>query len=165
MRPLSVVSACAALGVATVAYATASSEPMGNMNMPGLAMPMPGESPAQPGRQAYTSNHAFLIKLRSFPRPVPFEKYFAVQFAVYDGRNPGKGLIDAHLTVTAGMRHGVSEGFAHGMQSTPRILAKGDLFTVSGLYFHMAGPWTLKVDVERKGQTGTAYFTLPCCAQ
>ena len=162
---LAIVVASAAMCVATVVHGDTSAAPMAGMNMPGMHMSAPAQPPAGPTREAYTGNRAFLIKLRSVPRPIPFEKYFTLKFAVYDGHHPTRALADAHLAVTVGMRHGLKHGFAHGMQSTPRIQAKGGFFTVSGMYFHMAGPWTLKVDVERNGQGGTAYFTLPCCGQ
>ena len=162
---LSVVIAWIAMSVATAAHSGTPADSMAGMKMPGMSMPAVEAASAGPTRQAYTGNHAFLVKLRSIPHPIPFEKYFTVEFAVYDGRAPTRALPDAHVTVTAGMRHGLAHGFAHGMQSTPRVQANGDLVTVSGLYFHMTGPWTLRVNVERKGQRGTAYFTLPCCAQ
>ena len=159
----SIVAAWTALCVAAAAQ-SATPAAMPGLKMSGMSMPTQGQ-PAGPTRQAYTGKHVFLVKLRSIPRPIPYEKYFTLEFAVYDGRHPTKAFPDAHLTITAGMRHGLKHGFAHGMQSTPRIEAKGSLFTVSGLYFHMAGPWILEVHVERNGQTGTADFTLPCCGQ
>jgi hypothetical protein len=157
---LSMIAAWTAMSVATAAYSGTMHTSMPGTKMSGMSTPAPA-----PTRQAYTGNHAFLIELRSVPHPVPFEKYFTLEFAVYDGHHPTKALPDARLTVTAGMRHGLKHGFAHGMQSTPRVQAKGNLFTVSGMYFHMAGPWTVEVDVKRDGQRGTAYFTLPCCGQ
>jgi len=157
---LSLVVASAAMCVAATVCSGTPVAPMAGMHMSASAEPDAG-----PTRQAYTLNHAFLIELRAVPRPIPFEKYFTLEFVVYDGRHPTKALTDTHLKVTAGMRHGLKHGFAHGMQSTPRIRAKRGLFTVAGMYFHMAGPWTLRVDVERNGRKGTAYFTLPCCGQ
>jgi hypothetical protein len=162
---LAIVVFSAAMCVATAVCCDTSAAPMAGANMPGMPMSAPAEPAAAPIREAYTRSHAFLIKLRSIPTPIPFEKYFTLEFAVYDGRHPTKALADAHLAITAGMRHGLKHGFAHGMQSTPRIQAKGGSFTVSGMYFPMLGPWTLKVDVERNGQRGTAYFTLPCCGR
>ena len=153
------IGACAAL-CAAAAHPTASLARTAGMS--GMSAPA---NPAGPTREAYTGNHAFLIKLRSVPRPIPFEKYFTLQFAVYDGHHPTMPLANAHLTVTAGMRHGLKHGFAHGMQSSPRIGARAGTFVVSGLYFHMMGPWTLRVDAERNGERGTAYFTLPCCGR
>lgn len=161
---LSIVAAWTAMCVATAANSGAPASEMAGMKMSGMSMAAEGQ-PGEPTRQAYTSNHAFLVKLHSIPRPVPFEKYFAIKLAVYDGRHPTKLLPDAHLSITAGMRHGLKHGFAHGMQSTARVQASGGVYTVSGLYFHMAGPWTLEVNVERAGQKGTAYLTLPCCGQ
>lgn len=159
-----IVIASAAMWVASSVCCDTSAGSMAGMNQ-GMPMSAPAQPAAAPTREAYTRNHAFLIRLRSIPHPIPFERYFTLEFAVYDGHHPTKPLTDAHLAITAGMRHGLEHGFAHGMQSTPRVQAKGGSFTVSGMYFHMLGPWTLRVDVERNGQRGSAYFTLPCCGQ
>jgi hypothetical protein len=137
--------------------------PMAGMNMSDMRIPVAVQPVAAPTRQAYTGHHVFLIELRSVPRPIPFERYFMLQLAVFDGRRPGQALPDAHLTIAVGMRHGLKQGFVHGMESTPRIVAKRGVFTVTGMYFHMMGPWILKVDVHGDGRKGTAYFTLPCC--
>lgn len=157
------LAACTAMSVASAAHSDAPASTMAGMQMSG--MHMPGPTTAAATQEAYTGNHAFLVKLRSIPRSIPFEKYFTLELAVYDGHHPARMLKDAHVAVIAGMRHGLAHGFAHGMQSTPRIEATGNLFRVSGLYFHMAGPWTLEVDVARGGQKGTAYLTLPCCGK
>jgi hypothetical protein len=135
--------------------------PSGGMHMK-MAMP---EEPAHfaPTRQAYTENRRFLVKLATLPQPIPYQKYFDLRFVVYDGRNPQKELTDAKLTVEAGMRHGLKHGFAHGMQSTPKLSEKDGEFTLSGMYFHMMGPWVIKLTVEEGGKQGTAYFRLPCC--
>jgi len=168
-RVLFAMVACLGMRFASAGQPSASSGAMPGMNMPGMNMPgmnmsMPKDaSTSLPTAEAYTVDHRFLIKLRSVPRPIPFEKYFTLQIAVYDAREPASVLPDAHVAVTAGMRHGLETGFAHGMQSTPQIAAQNGTVTVSGLYFHMAGPWTLKVDVEQHGRKDTAYLTLPCC--
>jgi hypothetical protein len=160
MTTRGVVMAFVAVVLAASAPAWAQS---GGMKMP-MAMP---EKPAHfaPTRQAYTTNHRFLIKLLSVPRPIPYEKYFDLRFAVYDAKHPDKQLPDAGLEIYAGMRHGMKTGFAHGMQSAPKIDAKGGVFTISGMYFHMMGPWTLKATVTKGKETGVAYFQLPCCAR
>lgn len=123
------------------------------------------DKPAQfaPTRSAYTRNHEFLVKLLVVPHPIPFEKYFNVRFAVYDGHHPSKEFHDAHLALFAGMRHGLKHGFAHGMQSSPKIRERHGVFRISGMYFHMMGPWVVKVTVKKGKETGVAYFRLPCC--
>ncbi len=115
--------------------------------------------------QAYTTNHLFLIKLLSIANPIPFEQYFDLQFAVLDGKNPTQRISDAKVKIFAGMRHGLKHGFAHGMQSSPQVLANGGVYSVSGMYFHMLGEWTLEITVTKNGQEGSAYFQLPCCKQ
>lgn len=116
-----------------------------------------------PTRAAYTTNHLFLVKLLAVPRPIPFEKYFHLRFAVYDGKHPSAEIDGAKITIFVGMRHGLKHGFAHGMESTPKIVAAKDAFTVSGMYFHMMGPWVLKATVTKGKERGVAYFDLPCC--
>lgn len=116
-------------------------------------------------RQAYTTNRAFLVKLISVPNPIPYEKYFKLRLAVYDAAHPGRVLSDAQVSVTAGMRHGLKTGFAHGMQSSPRVHEDNGVVTVSGMYFHMMGPWTLETTVRHGNKDGVAYIDLPCCAQ
>jgi hypothetical protein len=140
--------------------------PKGSGAMGDMKMPM-AEQPAnfKPATQAYTTNHVFLVKVVTLPDPIPYEKHFAMTFSVYDGRHPDRRLPGAEVHVTAGMRHGQKTGFAHGMQSTPKVERKGGVDTVSGLYFHMLGTWTLQVDVQDGDERGTAYLDLPCCAQ
>jgi len=135
----------------------------GDVNM---SMPM-ADAPAhfRPTREAYTDNHQFLVKLLAVPSPVPFEEYFTLRFAVYDGHDSTKKLSGAVLKVSAGMRHGMKQGYAHGMESAPKITGKDGVFTVSGMYFHMMGAWTLEASVEEGGKRGIAFFQLPCCGQ
>lgn len=141
--------------------ATAVSAQMNDMKS------MPAEKPATgpATRQAYTTNHAFLVKLVSIPHPIPYEKYFRVRLAVYDGMMTSRRVADAQVAVYAGMRHGMTNGFAHGMQSSPKVATQNGIVTVSGMYFHMMGPWTLQATVHSGGKSGVAYFQLPCCAQ
>ena len=131
----------------------------------GMKMPMEGPAHFAATRQAYTKNHDFLVKLVTLPQPIPYEGYFDLRFAVYDGHHPAKPLTDADLTILAGMRHGLKHGFAHGMQSSPKVAKSNGEFTVSGMYFHMMGPWVLKMTVSEGGKEGVAYFRLPCCGK
>ena len=130
-------------------------------------MKMPMDKPASTAltRQAYTTNRAFLVKIVSIPNPIPYEKYFKLGLEVYDGGDPSKKISDAQVKVAAGMRHGMSSGFMHGMQSTPKVDVQNGVVTVSGMYFHMQGPWTLATTVTSGGKEGVAYLQLPCCAQ
>ena len=117
----------------------------------------------KPKLSAYTDNYEFLVKMSGLPSPIPYQKYFTLHFAVYDGQHPDKQLSDAHLTLLAGMRHNLKHGFAHGMQTAPKIGNKAGDLTVEGMYFHMMGKWTLKVTVNEGDKQGAAYFDLPCC--
>jgi hypothetical protein len=131
-----------------------------------MSMPM-SDKPAhfKPTVSAYTGNHQFLVKITDLPNPIPYQKYFTLHFAVYDGHHPDKQLSDAHLTLFAGMRHGMKNGFAHGMQSSPKIGENAGAITADGMYFHMMGKWTLKATVKEGGKQGVAYFDLPCCGK
>lgn len=144
----------------------AAAESKGAGDMGGMKMPM-SDQPAHfnPATQAYTTNHAFLVKVVALPDSIPYERHFAMSLSVYDGRHPDRMLPGAKVHVTAGMRHGQKTGFAHGMQSTPKVERKDGVETVSGLYFHMPGRWTLQVDVQDGDEKGTAYLDIPCCAQ
>jgi hypothetical protein len=133
------------------------------MTMPGMKMPVEGPAHFAPTRAAFTANHQFLVKLVGMPQPIPYEKYFELRFAVYDGHHPAKPLKDAAISVETGMRHGLAHGFAHGMQSAPKITDNDGEFTLSGMYFHMMGPWVVKLTVRQGGKQGIAYFRLPCC--
>ncbi len=128
------------------------------------AMEMSG-TPAHfsPTRTAYSADHAFLVKLLSVPKPILFEKYFSLKFAVYNGHHPGTPLPNASMRIFAGMRHGLKHGFAHGMQSSPKISSHNGVFTVQGMYFTMMGPWVLKMWVTDGSRHGIVYFKLPCC--
>jgi hypothetical protein len=131
-----------------------------------MKMPM-SDKPAhfKPMLSAYTAKHSFLVKLTKLPDPIPYQKYFTLHFAVFDGQHPDKRLADAQLKLFAGMRHGMKHGFAHGMQSAPKISDKTGAITVDGMYFHMMGKWTLKATVSEGGKQDVAYFDLPCCGK
>lgn len=153
--------------LAAIIFAVAANSSLAEANSVhsgGMKMAIP-EGPAHfaPTREAYTTNHLFLVKLTALPQPIPFEKYFTLRFAIYDGHHPTKHLADATLQVFAGMRHRLKHGFAHGMESAPEMAKKGGVITVSGMYFHMMGPWVLKTTVHDGGKAGVAYFRLPCC--
>jgi hypothetical protein len=116
-------------------------------------------------RRAYTEGHHFLIKLLSFPSAIRLQEYFTVRLAVYDRNEPQRRLSDVHVEVAAGMAHGMSEGFAHGMQSAPKVQMRDGVVTVSGLFFHMPGVWTMRVTVHHGEDEGAASFQFPCCEQ
>jgi hypothetical protein len=151
-------------GFVAPARGAAATKPASGLR--GMEMPVPeGSANFEPTRQAFTPDHQFLVKLLSLPTPIPFEKYFQLRFAVYDGHEPTRQITGATMEVFAGMRHGLKHGFAHGMQSSPRVESKGGVFTVSGMYFHMRGHWVLKITVRKGPKKGTAYFHLPCCGR
>jgi len=153
------------ISIAAVAIVIASTTSvLAQMNGMNMAMP---QKPAHfaATRQAYTTNHTFLVKLVSIPNPIPYEKYFKLRVAVYDGSNTSQRISNVKVSVFAGMRHGMKMGFAHGMQSAPQVQEQDGVATVSGMYFHMMGPWTLKATVQSGNRSGVAYFQLPCCAQ
>jgi hypothetical protein len=161
---------CLGVLIATVAPLAAAAAGM-NMSSPsvdssGMKMPM-SDTPAKfkPTRAAYTTDQRFLVKLVSLPSPIPYEKYFSLGLAVYEGRSPHKKLTDAQVEIAAGMRHGMAHGFAHGMESSPKLAESDGVVTVSGMYFHMMGPWVLKTTVREGGKPSVAYFQLPCCGQ
>ena len=83
-----------------------------------------GPSQFKPTISAYTTNHEFLAKLIKRPDPIPYQKYFALRFAIYGGQHPDKMLPKARLKVAAGMPHGMAHGFAHGMQSSPKLTGR-----------------------------------------
>lgn len=154
MRKSHVYVVCATVLVAVFVTAAAAA----------ATMEMSG-SPAHfaPTRSAYSHDHTFLVRLLSTPKPIPFEKYFTVKFGVYDGHHPDKPLPDSAIRIFAGMRHGLKHGFAHGMESSPKVSAKDGVFTVQGMYFHMMGPWIVKMWVTDGPRHGIVYFRLPCC--
>ena len=129
-----------------------------------MNMPM-SDAPAhfKPTHSAYTEHHQFLVRLLSVPAPIPYEKYFSIRLGVYDGAAPHKQLSDATIVIEAGMRHGMKTGFAHGMNSSPKVTSENGIISISGMYFHMMGAWTLKATVTEGGKEDVAYFQLPCC--
>jgi hypothetical protein len=153
----------AAVLTALVVQALAADQ--GEMKTP-MNMPM-SDAPAhfKPTRSAYTEHHLFLVKLLAVPTPIPYEKYFTIRLGVYDGAAPHKKLSDAALEVYAGMRHGMKTGFAHGMNSSPKVATEDGVVNVSGMYFHMMGAWTLKATVKEGDKEDVAYFQLPCCGK
>jgi cytochrome c peroxidase len=130
-----------------------------------VAVPVGAQSSPSPPRQVYTTEHRFLIKLLAAPRAPRLEQYFTVRLGVYDGHDPKRRLTDFQVDVAAGMAHGMTEGFAHGMQSEPHVELRDGVVIVSGLLFAMSGEWTMRVTVHHGGEEGTASFQLPCCAK
>jgi hypothetical protein len=120
-----------------------------------------GELPS--ARQAYTGDRHFLIRLLSVPSAIRLQQYFTVRLAVYEGNDRQRRLSDVRVAVAAGMAHGMAEGFAHGMQSTPKVEVRDGVATISGLFFHMPGDWTMQITVHHGEDEGTASFQLPCC--
>lgn len=116
-------------------------------------------------RQAYSADHRFLVKVISVPSQIHMEEYFSLRLAVYDGNDPRHSLTNAQIQVAAGMTHGMTHGFAHEMQSSPRVEVRNGTATVSGLYFHMEGEWTLQVTVREGGHEATVSFPFSCCKQ
>jgi hypothetical protein len=151
--------ACLAAALAACAAAPA-------VRAAGMDMEMSG-APAHfaPTRAAYTGDHRYLIKLLELPNPIPYEKYFSLRLAVYEGHAPHKKLGDAQVQVVAGMRHGMKHGFAHMMESDPKLASAAGEITVSGMYFHMMGPWIMEVTVSDGGMPSVASFKLPCCGK
>ena len=139
------------------------------VDQPSAAPPPPAMSAdsghAMPAREAYTADHQLLVRLLSVPNPIPMEQYFTLRLAICDGNDPHRQLPDAQLQVAAGMSHGMAQGFAHGMQSSPQIQIHNGIATVSGMFFHMTGDWTLQVTVHAGDHKGTVSFNLPCCEQ
>ena len=122
-------------------------------------------SAAMPAREAYTANHQLLVRLLSVPNPIPMGKYFSLRLAIYDGNDPRQQLPDVQVQVAAGMSHGMAQGFMHEMQSSPHIQIQNGIATVTGMFFHMTGEWTLQVTMHAAGHDGTVFFNLPCCEQ
>jgi len=139
--------------------------PMAAGDVKAMKMSMPAP-PAQfeATNRAFTANHRFLVKVVAMPDAIPLAKHFSLDLAVFDGKHVERKLQDAAVHVTAGMRHGMKTGFAHGMQYAPKVEVKDGIVTISGLSFHMTGKWTLQVDVQKGADKGTAYIDLPCCA-
>ena len=131
--------------------------------LPALAVNPP--SAAQTVREAYTADHQLLVRLLFVPNSIPMEKYFSLRLAVYAANDPRGPLQDVQLQVVAGMSHGMAQGFAHEMQSSPHIEIQNGIATVSGMFFHMSGEWTVQTNVHAGGHDGTVSFKLPCCEQ
>jgi hypothetical protein len=152
-----------------IAMSVIATPPAWAVNEPSAAQPpatLSGDSgPAMPAREAYTADHQLLVRLLSVPNPIPMERYFSLRLAIYDGNDPRRQLHDVQLQVAAGMSHGMGQGFAHGMQSSPEIEIQNGIATVSGMFFHMTGEWTLQVTVHAGGHDGIVSFNLPCCEQ
>ena len=126
MRAHSETSVVAAILVATTITVSAQ---MQGMNM---ALPeKPTHFAATPEKQLDQSS--VFVKLGSVPNPIPLEKYFGLRFAVYDGNDPSEKISNAEVMVFAGMRHEMKTGFAHGMQSSPKMQEQNGIVTVSGM--------------------------------
>jgi hypothetical protein len=151
--------------VFTTLVAPALGADQSEMKMP-MNMPM-SDAPAhfKPTRSAYTEHHLFLVKLLAVPTPIPYEKYFTIRLGLYDGAASHKKLSDAAVEIYAGMRHGMKTGFAHGMNSSPKVTSDDGIVDISGMYFHMMGAWTLKATVRQGGKADVAYLQLPCCGK
>jgi len=117
---------------------------------------------AAPIAQAFTTNRLYRVVLLTAPRPLPLQRHFDLELAVYEGKPHGRRVTHAKLDLTAGMTHGESD-FVHGMLSTPVIEAHGDRYAVHGMLFHMQGTWTVRIRVRKGGHVGSADLNLECC--
>jgi len=126
---------------------------------------MKESSDFEPTREAFTENREFLVRLVGLPNTIPLKKHFSVAFEVYNGRSISQKVQDAKLQVEIGMRHGMKDKFAHGMNSEPEVVSGPLVTSVDGVYFHMAGKWTIGVSVKAGKRVGTAWFDLPCCSK
>jgi hypothetical protein len=129
------------------------------MKMPDMA------AQVEPTREAYTENRKFLVKLLAAPDPIPYQRYFTIRLGIYDGAAPHGKLSDVSTAVVAGMRHGHESGFAHGMNSSPKVETKAGIVEADGMYFHMRGVWVVKVTVTQGSTEDVAYLRLPCCGK
>ncbi len=131
-----------------------------------MHMPVAEESANfKPTRQAFTADHRFLVKLLSLPSPIPFEQYFQLRFAIYDGHHPTRQITDATMRIVC--RHAARSG----ARFRPR---HADLAAASnpGMAFHRvgnvlshAGSLGGELTVQEGGKQGTAYFRFPCCGR
>ena len=138
----------------------------GQMSGHHMKMPM-ADKPAhfKPALSAYTAKHAFLVKLTGLPHPIPYQKYFTLRFAVFDGHHPDKRLARAKLKLFAGMRHGMKHGFAHGMQSAPKISDQRRRHYGRRHVFPHDGQVDAESHGERRRQAGCGLFRPPLLRQ
>jgi len=113
--------------------------------------------------QVLSEQGLYRVEVRQAPEPLPKGEHFSLGLRVVSMDNPDTPLEASAVTVEAGMRHGRDDGFAHGMQSEPRVSVRDGLILVEGLYFHMGGAWTLQVTIDGDDGEDQAWLTLPCC--
>jgi hypothetical protein len=119
---------------------------------------------AQDARCANANHALFRVEILHAPEPIPMNRYFGFELAVYDAGNPSRRITNAWVEISAGMIHGDGAAFTHGMQSVPVVEAKNGGYLVQGMLFHMAGPWTVRVKVHRGAHTESTDLRLDCCA-
>jgi hypothetical protein len=113
--------------------------------------------------QVLSDQGLYRVEVRQAPEPLPKGEHFSLGLRVVSMDNSDTPLDASAVTVEAGMRHGRDDGFAHGMQSEPRVSVRDGLILVEGLYFHMGGAWTLQVTIDGDDGEDQAWLTLPCC--
>jgi hypothetical protein len=113
--------------------------------------------------QVLSEQGLYRVEVRQAPEPLPKGEHFSLGLRVVSMDNSDTPLDASAVTVEAGMRHGRDDGFAHGMQSEPRVSVRDGLILVEGLYFHMGGAWTLQVTIDGDDGEDQAWLTLPCC--
>ena len=101
-------------------------------------------TPAPWGARRSTVNQHYQVALSTLPDPVVRGELFSVQ-AVVTGLDAAP-VVDAKVVIDARMpQHG------HGMMTAPRPVEgdhAGGVYRSDGFTFHMAGEWTLTVDVD-----------------
>ena len=100
-----------------------------------------------------TADENWEVWWRPIPAAIPALEPFSVEVMVRDaaGRPANQGV---SVVVDATMPH-----HGHGMNVTPVVSRKGDVWLAEGLLLHMPGRWEFTVDVVREGEIERAQWT------
>lgn len=123
------------------------------------------EIPVDQSGQALSQNGQFFLTFTPSVNPIAFQKLFALNVNIFDGKDKKTPL----KNVTLDQVRATMPAHKHGMNVEPAIKKTGDgTFRVEGMRFHMKGAgqngyWLLEFVVNDGKKVDTVKFDLQCC--
>jgi hypothetical protein len=77
----------------------------------------------------------YSVKRTKVYGPIPYLNHVTLDFPIYYQSNASKHLDTPQMTASAGTRHSMNYAFAYGIQSSPKLMRKGDDIPVVGSMF------------------------------
>jgi hypothetical protein len=114
----------------------------------------PGAKEPEPRAPRQTSLGGYYVTYETSPAVIPVNKIFSIDVRVCTDAAMQQPAAGVQIGADAAM-----PSHHHGMNLTPKVEKVGEgRFKVTGMLFHMPGPWELYIDVRGSGETERARF-------